>query len=514
MPPRAWVLATYAHGKHRRRVVIITSPRGSHNLTEREQAVRGGRPCAPHRPLSFWRVLLYYPAHAIEGPADKHGRAVRWFLQVIEISQKRPRGVANPEERNLAVKGFLSRHVLPWLPMVMAMAAAVPSLALRLGAVQASAPVTALLTGAAILGAAFLLTWASEAAQRDVSQGLAVAGIALIAVLPEYAVDMYFAWTAARDPVYCHYAIANMTGSNRLLLGVGWPVIVFLWWGRTRKAELEISARRRTDLGFLTVATIYAFLLPVKKYLSVWDTLVFFAIFAAYVRRVAKEAQEEPVLVGTAKMIGELPRVARRIVAAGLYLYSAAVIVASTKPFAEALLAVGKQFGIDEFLLVQWVAPLASEAPEFAVAGLFALRLHPEMSLGTLVSSKVNQWTLLVGMLPATFCASAFAMRHMPLDPRQSEEVLLTACQSLFGLVVLGNLRLSVLEALMLLGLFAGQLFSPSVHARYVFSAAYLALACLWLLRRPHRQGIWEGFRTVFGWGPPTAAPETAEKSQ
>lgn len=413
----------------------------------------------------------------------------------------------------MAVPVSLPRRILPWLPVIVAIAAAAPSLALRLGIIGASELATALLTGAAILGAAFLLTWASEAAQRDVPQGLAVAGIALIAVLPEYAVDMYFAWVAGRDPIYSHYAIANMTGGNRLLLGVGWPLVVFLWLARTRKTELEISGRRRTDLGFLAVATLYALLLPLKKHLSLIDTLVFFAIFAFYVRRVSKEEREEPVLVGTAKMLGDLPRFARRVVVPILYLYSAGVIVASTEPFAEALLAVGAKYGIDKFLLVQWVAPLASEAPEFAIAGLFALRLHPEMSLGTLVSSKVNQWTLLVGMLPATFCLSSFAIRSMPLDPRQSEEVLLTACQSLFGLMVLANLRLSVLEALLLMGLFAGQLSSPSVHARYVFSAVYVALACLWLLRRSYRQGIWESVRTVVGWSPPVAAPETAEKT-
>lgn len=444
---------------------------------------------------------------------DKHTAASDGSLSRTDMLEAPVLGAANAGGNHLAVPGSLSRRILLWLPVTIAIAAAVPSLALRIGIVEASALTTALLTGAAILGAAFLLTWASEAAQRDVSQGLAVAGIAFIAVLPEYAVDMYFAWVAGRDPVYCHYAIANMTGGNRLLLGVGWPVLVFLWLARTRKGELEISPRRRTDLGFLAVATLYAFLLPLKKHLSLIDTLVFFAIFAAYIRRVSKEEHEEPVLVGTAKTIGDLPPLARRIVVPALYLYSAAVIVASTKPFAEALLAVGAQYGIDKFLLVQWVAPLASEAPEFAIAGLFALRLHPEMSLGTLVSSKVNQWTLLVGMLPATFCASAFAIRHMPLDARQSEEVLLTACQSLFGLVVLANLRLSVLEALLLLGLFAGQLSSPSVHARYMFSALYVALACLWLLRRPYRQGIWESVRVVLGCGPPVATPETAEKS-
>jgi len=87
----------------------------------------------------------------------------------------------------------------------------------------------ALSSGAAVFGAAFLLSWAAELAQLDVPQALAFALLALIAVLPEYAVDMYFAWMAAKDPAYTAYATANMTGANRLLIGLGWAVVVLLW---------------------------------------------------------------------------------------------------------------------------------------------------------------------------------------------------------------------------------------------------------------------------------------------
>ena len=52
----------------------------------------------------------------------------------------------------------------------------------------------ALSSGVAIFGAAFSLSWAAELAQKDIPQALAIALLALIAVLPEYAVDMYFAW--------------------------------------------------------------------------------------------------------------------------------------------------------------------------------------------------------------------------------------------------------------------------------------------------------------------------------
>src|SRR5262245_8173032 len=54
-------------------------------------------------------------------------------------------------------------------------------------------PLLALIFGLAIIGAAFMLSWAAEVAQLDISAGLAIAVLAFIAVLPEYAVDLVFA---------------------------------------------------------------------------------------------------------------------------------------------------------------------------------------------------------------------------------------------------------------------------------------------------------------------------------
>src|SRR6201998_4475327 len=90
-------------------------------------------------------------------------------------------------------------------------------------------PVAALLVfGAAVVAASFLLAWAAEAAQIDVSGGLAIAILALVAVLPEHAVGLYYAYVCCHNADYTQYAAANMTGSNRLLMGLGWPVVVLV----------------------------------------------------------------------------------------------------------------------------------------------------------------------------------------------------------------------------------------------------------------------------------------------
>src|SRR5215813_12262428 len=97
----------------------------------------------------------------------------------------------------------------------------------------------ALSSGLSIFGAALLLSWAAELAQLDVPQALALAFLALIAVLPEYAVDIYFAWQAGKNPVYTAYATANMTGSNRLLIGVGWATVIIAFWLKSEAREIS-----------------------------------------------------------------------------------------------------------------------------------------------------------------------------------------------------------------------------------------------------------------------------------
>jgi cation:H+ antiporter len=183
----------------------------------------------------------------------------------------------------------------------------------------------------------------------------------------------------------------------------------------------------------------------------------------------------------------------RRIVVGMLLVYSAAVIFACAEPFAESLVNLGEEAGIDTFLLVQWLAPLASEAPELLVAGLFAWRLQTSAGLGTLLSSKVNQWTLLVGSLPIVFAISAGARHGLPLDSLQREELFLTAAQSVFAIAVLANRSMSVREAWMLFGLFFAQFVLGGVlpedvaqYERIAVGVLYLVLAFVFLVRERH----------------------------
>jgi cation:H+ antiporter len=350
----------------------------------------------------------------------------------------------------------------------------------------------ALSSGVAIFGAAFMLSWAAELAQKDIPQALAIALLALIAVLPEYAVDMYFAWSAGKDPQYTSYAMANMTGANRLLIGVGWAAVVVTFWLKTGKKAIQLEPEHRIEICYLGLATIYSFVIPFKARLDLMDAVVFITIFCFYMRAASKASHVEPEFEGPPAMIESWGEGPRRIMTVLFFLFSGFTIFIAAEPFAEGLLATGRTFGIEEFILVQWLAPLASESPEFIVAILFALRGQPGTSMGALLSSKVNQWTLLIGMLPVVFAVSAGRFGPMVLDQRQVEEMFLTAAQSLFAVAVLANLSFTLLEAAVIFLLFSTQLFFPDPQFRFYYSIFYVLLAVgLVIIKKDVRNGLY-----------------------
>lgn len=359
--------------------------------------------------------------------------------------------------------------------ILVTVAMTVPGLYMRWWQIHASPLTEAWIFGFGILGAAFLLSWAAEVAQVDISRGLALAILALIAILPEYAVDLYFAWVAAYKPEFAHYATANMTGANRLLVGTGWSFIVLLSFLKFRKKRVELSPTNRVEIGYLLVATLYAFTIPLRHSLNLIDCAVLVSLFAAYAWRNAIMEVHEPELVGPAHLISRLPRLRRRAVTALLFLFAGLAIFSCAEPFAESLVASGKLLGIDEFILVQWLAPIASEAPEFIIAAIWTLRGQAVAALGALISSKVNQWTLLVGTIPLVYSISLGEIGAMPFDLRQAHEILLTAAQSLFATAILMNLSINLWEAAALFLLFAIQLVFPDI--RIEVTIIYLVLS-------------------------------------
>jgi cation:H+ antiporter len=334
------------------------------------------------------------------------------------------------------------------------------------------------LGGCAILGAAFMLAWSCEVAEQDIPQALALLVLALVGVLPEYAIDLHFAWAAGKDPSYAGYAVANMTGANRLLIGFGWAAVALVACWRGGSDELVIHPRQRLEIRFLIWATLYSFLIPLSGSINLLDAAVLLSLFAFYVGNAMKGESFESDLEGPPMLIDHhFSPSGRRVWALMLFAFAGFAIYVAAEPFAESLVYVGRSYDIDEFLLVQWLAPVASESPEFVVAVLFAWKLRGSIGMGALISSKVNQWTLLVGAIPIAFAISAGGLGGLPLDHRQTEELWLTSAQSLLAAIAISNLRFTRREAIVLALLFAAQLFFPSTAVRWGFVGLYLLLS-------------------------------------
>jgi len=117
--------------------------------------------------------------------------------------------------------------------------------------------------------------------------------------------------------------------------------------------------------------------------------------------------------------------------------------------------------------------------------------MQPGISMGALLSSKVNQWTLLIGMLPVVYTISAGRFGGMEMDSRQVEELFLTAAQSLFAVAILANLSFTLGEAILIFVLFSTQLLVPDPRFRYYYSFMYIMLAVGWILfNKGARQGV------------------------
>lgn len=366
-----------------------------------------------------------------------------------------------------------------------------PALITRVGGLHPSPVLALVIYGAAVVAASFVLAWAAEAAQIDVSGGLAIAVLALIAVLPEYAVDLYYAYISGHVPEYTQYAAANMTGSNRLLMGLGWPVVVLLALAVARKTSghpvnlLSLEPSNRIELGFLTVAGVVAFVIPASGQIHLALGIALLAWFGFYLFTISRGEAEEPDLVGTAAAIGMLPKHLRRSTVVTMFVLAASVILLCAEPFANSLVSAGTQLGVDQFLLVQWLAPLASEAPEFIIAAIFAARGKGTAAIATLISSKVNQWTLLIGSLPLAHLAGGGGF-SLVLDARQVEETLLTATQTMMGVALILALRFHRATAWALLALFVVQFPITSTHGRLILCGVYGVLAITGLIVNRH----------------------------
>ena len=413
------------------------------------------------------------------------------------------------------------------------------------------------ISGLAVLGGSFLLAWGAETAEKDVPRAFAIAVLAVLAVAPEYAVDALYAWNAgvggataeacsqltaaeiaasqttlARGCHDANLAIANMTGANRILIGIGWAgIAAFTVWRAAKTRDPAVEKRAgflnsavtldrdiATEIAFLFLATGWAFFVPIGGGIGLLDTLFLVGLYLTYIGLVLKsDIESSDHTVGVPKYFQSWSLPWRPMVVLTLFGYSGILIFTAVEPFAHGLEAIGLQNGIPEFFMIQWVAPLASESPELIVVAVLVNKARSTAGFNALISSKLNQWTLLIGTIAVVYSIGLGELGTLPFDAKQAAEIWITAAQSYFALAILVNFEMTVREAVVLFGLFLSQVLVEFVLIRELvalpfgsyelligYTVLYLAIGtALFALRRQALARLLgmagDAFRTALG---------------
>jgi cation:H+ antiporter len=351
-----------------------------------------------------------------------------------------------------------------------------PGLLVRLTGGVPAYPIQLVAYGMAVVAAAFLLAWACEAAQVDVANGIVVAAVAFVAILPEYIVELHFAFTG-----HAEFVTANLTGASRLLIGfcVAMPAALALLparWRLPRLGGIDLDPAQRVDLAILALAATWALRGVFQGQLTLLDSAVLVSLYVLFLRRAGDAGGEVAEPLGVAASLAELPKARRHRWVGGLMLFAAFTILVTAVPFGDAVLGTGAMVGISPYLLLQWIVPVATEMPELVVAVVLLTHGRARQSMAVLLAGAVSQYTLALGTLPLAYAVGA-GTGPLPLQSRERVELLLTAGVALYAVAALVSLRLSRGDASLMLLLFTAQFVLPLGITRIATAVLFLALA-------------------------------------
>jgi cation:H+ antiporter len=357
-------------------------------------------------------------------------------------------------------------------------------------------PLAAVGLGAGVLGASFMLAWAADAGEAVFSGGLVLAAVALVGVLPEFVIEVHFAYVQQAELV-----TANLTGATRLLLtcAVGLPLLVTLQGRRAGRDDepIKLAEPRRLELAVLLVSALFAVQVVVRGSLTVVDGVVLLTLYLLYARRVQGTPDEEPAVVGVAAGLMSLPPQYRRPAVAGLLLTAAGVVLLIANPFAHALLETGTMLGMDPYLLIQSVVPAATEAPEMVVVAVLVVNRRPAQGLALLLAASVSQWTLGMGALPIAYLAGGGGVA-LPLAGREQVELGFTTALTFFVVAALASLRPARVDAVLIAVVFVIQLLYPTSFTRFAAGFVLLVFAIdLLVARRRQLRPMFRALRSA-----------------
>ena len=369
----------------------------------------------------------------------------------------------------------------------------------------------AFFTFGAVIAASLLIAWAAEASEFSISKGLALAIVAIVQTIPEYFVEGTIAWKAGKDPlIWVPNVIANFTGANRLLTGLGWPLILFTVMVQKRRngqagaTSIALRKEQSVEVVFMLGSSLYYVLVIIRGEISLLDSVVLGLTFVGYMwllfRLPADKDEPEEILEGPSQAIVNVKSVTRRIAAiVSLFIFAALTFVFVTDAFVESIRTIADSFLIGllgsgaVFFSIQWIAPVLSEFPEKVTAFNWArtIRLAPTALLN-FISSAVNELTALVALVPIIFVISSGTTAGVPLG-QHDIEIFLTMAQSLYACAALLDLEFNGSNAIILFVLWV--ISTAIVEVRLVVGIAFLILAVVEVVAQRRKIIVFSAFR-------------------
>src|SRR6059058_605702 len=243
---------------------------------------------------------------------------------------------------------------------------------------------------------------------------------------------------------------------------------------------IQLDREHAVEVVGLVPPLLYFVVILLRRSLGWVDAAVLLALYVAYLWALLRTAPRDVDSVVEAPAVSRWayrqPGWRQKAAIGGLFAAGGGLLYATAHPFLESMLAVAGLFGVSQFVLVQWVAPFLSEFPEKVSALYWARRVsRAPIALMNMVSSNINQWTVLAAMIPIVYGYSS--LRHhgvwldFHFDGPQRLEILLTLLQSGLAMMVLANMEFDWRDATVLFVLWLVQFLQPSL--REVVAIAY-----------------------------------------
>ena len=374
----------------------------------------------------------------------------------------------------------------------------------------------AFLTFGAVIAASLLIAWAAEASESSISRGLALAIVAIVQTIPEYFVEGTIAWKAGQVPnVWLANTVANFTGANRLLTGLGWPLILFtLMVQKSRKqvqvpSSIRLGEEQSIEVVFMLGSSGYYAWILLEKSITIIDSIVLAIVFLGYITILARlprnEKDAEDPIEKAPRILAEIKSGNKKLLAISLlFLFGGVAFLLLSGPFVDSIAGLANTFlvgllgGGAVFFTIQWIAPVLSEFPEKVTAVNWARQIKTApLGLLNFISSAVNELTSLVALIPIVlFISSQGVLNAVPLNGQQWIEVFLTMCQSIYASTALFDLEYDLTNALVLFGLWI--LSTAVIQTRIVVGIIFLLFTVHELYRERGKISVFSSFRQTF----------------